>query len=187
MKLWKEHNISGLFNDEIGIALAVYLKRPEEAAPFLSDAFLNALSVMVDAAAGIAFLYGSRGDYASAREICGWTRDILDALNTGNRIGFMDKVKMVIKGILAYAQLKEGDEPGTRASLEEAAGLAERFDAAPDYGLGTIRFVPLAQESVGRDSLGETAGESMETLVRQLDDKEFTALWKEVKENGRIG
>ena len=69
LDLMKRHNGDSHFSDQIGCMLAVFMNRPEEAVPFLSQAIVNGMSNMLNAMLGYVFLYRSRNDWASALEI----------------------------------------------------------------------------------------------------------------------
>ncbi|MBQ3276491.1 MAG: hypothetical protein IJH47_05480 [Oscillospiraceae bacterium] len=68
--------------------------------------------------------------------------------------------------------------------MEKAVGLAARFDAAPNYGVSAFRFGALPEEINAIDGLGATAADSLESILRLLDDPELTALWREVRDRG---
>ena len=64
--------------------------------------------------------------------------------------------------------------------LEQAWELARQFDAAPDYGLESLRFVSVPESVSVYDSMGATAAEGVENILRLLDDPELYDAWKEV-------
>ena len=69
--------------------------------------------------------------------------------------------------------------------MRQALEAAARFDAAPDYSVGSLRFVTGIENSFFDDALGFTAADSMAYIVRQLDDVALTALWKEENEDAQ--
>ena len=176
----KENNAGGMFNDKIGVALAVYLRRPEEAEPFLARALLQGLSMIFDTIAGYVFGFESRGDNASAQAIVAWGISFLTGLKQEERApDFLDKMDAELHVVFAHTQLAAGQAEDARASVEKAAALARRFDAQPDYGLTALRFARLPENVSARDSLGATAAESIETLLDMLADPKLNALWRE--------
>ena len=73
-------------------------------------------------------------------------------------------------------------ENGIAAEIAETNGtLAARFDAAPDYGVRNLRFVTTMDTVSVTDIFGATAAESLENLLRLIDDPTLSRLWKEVK------
>ena len=183
IELMKRHNVGGIFNDQIGVNLAVYLNRPEEAAPYLSEALLNAVFSLVNTVTGYVFVFSARRDYVSARDIVQWSRDLLLGLKKTDDPDFLDKTFALFRVLMAHAQQKCGDPEEARRELEEAAALVRRFDAAPDYSVRNTRFASAEAGANAHDGLGATARESVETLIRYLKNEALTALWKECREH----
>ena len=179
VSLLKQHNVHGVFSDGIGVSLAMEPSRAEEAEPFLAEALLNSCGSLVDTVVGYVFLFSFRGDVASAEQILLWGMKILEGLRREDA-GFTVKIDAILNCLLAHLRMETGQTAEARALLEKAAALAERFDAAPDYGLDAFRFAKTDEASVVRDSLGATAAESIGKTIRLLKDEELSELWKEV-------
>ena len=69
------------------------------------------------------------------------------------------------------------------ATMDTAAALVRRFDAAPDYSVRNTRFTSAEAGANAHDGLGATARASAETLIRYLKNEALTALWKECREH----
>ena len=179
LELLKKHNVGGLFSDSIGVCLAVQLGRPEEAEPYLKETLLNSAVSLLNAVTGYVFLFCSRRDYASARRSLDLVMGFLHGLKQERAQDFLMKMDAVLHLLLAHVQLLMGERAEARLSAETAAGLAERFDAAPNYTVSTTPFTGERNETYIHDSLGATAGESAETVLRLLKNEELSALWKE--------
>ena len=183
IELLKKHNVGGIFSDLIGVNLALYLNRPEEAAPYLSEALLNAVFSLVNTVTGYVFVFSARGDYSSARDIVQWSRDLLLGLKKTDDPDFLDKTFALFRVLMAHAQLKCGEPEEARRELAEASGLVRRFDAAPDYSVKSTRFASAEAGANAHDGLGATARESVETLIRYLKNEALASLWKECTEH----
>ena len=180
LDILKENNAGGMFNDDIGVVLAVYLDRPEEAEPYLAKALLQSASALLDTIAGYVFVFEARGDNASAREIVSWGLTFLQGLKREERApDFLDKLDAEMLVLLAHTLLAAGQAEEARASVQKAAATARRFDARPDYGLTALRFAAIPGSVSARDGLGATAAGSIGTLLRMLKDPTLDALWKE--------
>ena len=180
VSILKDHNAGGMFSDAIGNSLAIGLKRPEEAEPFLQEALLRSSVSLLNTITGYAFVFCSRGDYTAANMLLLRGMEQLKWLKPGSEPDFSDKIAAVILGLLAYTHLKTGKAAEARAALEEAAVLTVRFDTAPNYRFSSFPY-GMAPENVNiHDSLGATARESLETLFRLLKHPELSELWKEV-------
>lgn len=183
LELLKQHNVGGIFDDSIGVILSGYLDRPREAEPYLSKALLSSLTSLMDTVTGFIFVFSARGDWDSARDIAQWALDLFRGLKQADAPDFLDKAYALQQILLAHALLHCGEPEEAHRELIEAAGLVRRFDAAPDYGVETIRFAVTEANVSIHDGLGSTAAESAETLIRYLKNEALSALWKESREH----
>ena len=183
LEILKSHNVQGVFDEYIGQILAMDLKRFDEAENYLRNTLLNSFITLFDTAMGYVFVFNSRKDYYSVKEIVQFTGTLFDGLKIESGIDYMDKVKTIHLVCESFAFLKTGEETAARKALKDGLDLAERFDQSPDYSINNIRFLSSQDVSYIHDVLGETAKESIETVVRILDDAEFTGLWKEISGN----
>ena len=179
VEMLKKHNAGGRFCSGIGLAQAMLLRRFDEADRYLSSALLIDVVDLIQTVAGFAFLFNGRGDYASELEIVAWGRELMLGLRTSEGVNYLDKTNASLLTLLAHAQLRTGKPEEARASLGQAAALVRQFDAAPDYGIGSIRFVGNTSGWNYHDMLGATARDSVEYLLQQLGDAELAALWKQ--------
>ena len=209
--LLKRYNAGGLNNDTIGVSLALYLGRPEEAEPYLSNALLNATATLLNCVAGYLFVFLSRNNLESAEGILTWGKQTLDGIQSSGvpnpverkeRPGstqepggstpasgkntqaaivsdYIDKINAEFLVLHAYIQLASGREGEAAISLEKAGRLAAAFDANPNYGLNSIRYISVSEDINVHDSLGSTAMESIDTILKWLKTPELTKMWKE--------
>ena len=183
LEILKKHNTGGIFNDTIGVTLATFLHRAEEAEPFLSEAFILSAAQMVNIIAGYAFLYDARGDYGMEREIVLWGLAFFSSLKAADTPSFMDKTQAILYTLQANVGVRTGETAAARASLQQMLSYVRRFDTAPDYSLAAIRFISAPESSVMHDSLGTTAKESVEKVIQLLGNPSLESLWKEVLED----
>lgn len=183
VELLKKHNAGGLYNDIIGLTLATNLKLPEEAVPFLSEALLQHVTALIRTVMGYMNVFCAQGDHRSAQDILLWGIGLLSGLKKADKPSFLDKMNGVFHLCLAYTQIRAGNADEARASLKKAETLARRFDAAPSYDVGTVRFIACPARASAHDNLGTTAMESLNNTVKTLKDEALSALWKEVAGN----
>ncbi len=179
-ELLKSHNANGIYSGAIGVGLAIFLDRPEEAVHFLSESLLHSISMLTDTVSGYAFVFCARGDYAAAREVISWGIRFLLGAKKEEQLCFLDKTHAELLALLAHAQAQGGMKKEARETLKEAAALARRFDANPNYGAEAIRFAEAPEELSIHDGLGATAEESIERLLHFLKNDKLFELWKEV-------
>ncbi|MBR0040278.1 MAG: helix-turn-helix domain-containing protein [Oscillospiraceae bacterium] len=183
VELMKKHNVEGIFNDSIGAALAIFSERSEEAENYLSKALLQSTGTMISAVSGFAFVFCSRRDWASAEAILEWGITLLLGLKKGESAGFADKTHAVLLALLAHVKSAAGKADEANAYLQRSAEIARDFDAAPDYGAESIRYISFTSNTTVYDLLGATAAESVSNMLGYAGDAELGALWKEMTEH----
>ena len=180
LELMKKHNTEGYFSYEIGVMLALFMNRPEEAVPYLSETLAIGMINMFCAAVGYAFVYRARGEWKQMLDITSFCNELIVRMKTKNQADFIEKAHAEALLLLAYARRKNGQEEVSEETLLEAARLSAHFDSAPAYSLKSMRFIEQADYSSLFDVLGATAAESIGSLLTLLDDPDFTEKWKEI-------
>ena len=181
LALLKQHNAGGIFSGNIGAYLASKLRRPKEAEPYLMETLIRSCAGLIDAVLGSVFVFCARGDYDSAREIILWGQTVLQGLRKEAAPDYLDKMQAVFYICLAHVRLKNGQCEEARAAVEQAGALVRRFDTAPDYSLGSFRFAAIPSHIYISDSLGATAGESVDYILTLLENEALRLLWKEAQ------
>ena len=181
VELLQKHNAGGLYNDKIGLTLAMDPQRRAEAAPFLSDALLNQVGTLIRIIIGYVNVFLERGDTSASQDILLWGSTLLSGLKTTGKRSFLDKMDAIFHICLAFTLSKSGDIVQARSALEKAEELALAFDASPDYDLSSIRFVEPEKPASAYDNLGTTAMESLDNTVRSFANEELSALWQDVR------
>lgn len=185
LEILRKNNANGIFNDSIGISLAVFMGRPDEAEPYLQKALMTIAGTLVNTVVGYAFVFISRGDCHSALDIltCGFS--FLQGIKKEtDKPDFLDKIYAELYIFLSHVQRETGQLGDAERSFENAVRFAARFDAALDYGLTSFRYGTLSENVSLFDSFGATAAEGIESVIRLLDDRELSARWKEAVKNG---
>ena len=186
LEILKENNAGGIFNDSIGISLAILFGRYEEAEPYLQKTLMASTGMLINTVFGYVFVYLAQGDCRAAQEILSFGISFLQGITKKvDTPDFLDKTYAELCILLAHIQLKTGKREEAETSIANAARLAARFDAAPDYGIRSFRYASLPENVNLYDSLGATAAEGIETVIRLLNDPMLSARWKEVTENDR--
>ena len=183
LELLRDHNAEGIFNDSIGLGLAMYLKRYEEAENYLSKAYLQGILTLADAMFGLSFVFCSRKDYQSAEGVLNFGLRFFSEIRKDQTVSFLSKLHAAAFILLSHTKLMAGNDRDARETVREACRLAQLFDAAPDYGIGTLRFASIPETVHIHDSLGTTAAESIERVIRLLQDEALLMMWKEECEN----
>ena len=186
LEIMKCHNAEGIFNDSIGTSLAVFMGRTEEAEPYLLKALVTAVGKLINTVFGYVFLFLARNDISSAEGILTWCLSFLQGLKKEDGApDFLDKLYAELYTLLAHIRLQTGKGEDADAAMAKAARLATRFDAAPDYGITSFRYVTLPESVSLYDMLGASAAEGIGNLLRLLDDQKLLTRWKEGSANGQ--
>ena len=185
LDLLKKNNAGGLFNDDIGMTLAAFAKRSEEASGYLADALTDGVSTLLTTVIGYVFVFRSREDWKSALDILEWGMRILEGLMTDRKAGALIKTHAQMFALLSYVQEKSGKVEESEHSLREAFRLAAGFDSTPDYSLSEMRFADNTERMLVFDIFGASAKDGIDGIIGLLGDKAFAARWKRMTENGR--
>ena len=182
--LLRKHNPGGMFNDWLGLILAVYCHQHEEALPCLSHALLLQISALIRISLGFASAFHQSGNDPSAEAVIQWGLGCLSGLKNPDRPSYIDRISSVFHVCLAGIRLKaEENREAAEASLNTAITLAHQFDSDPNYHPDSFRFVTDTDWTfVVTDSLGKTAMEGLEKTVEIIADDALSALWEEQKE-----
>ena len=179
VELLRRHNADGVYNDRIGLTLAADCNRPDEAVLFLANALLQYVAGLVRIVIGYVNVYEKRGDFKAAEAVLAWGIEGLSALKQGEAPSFLDKLNAVLSVCLAHEKQRSREDAAAEAALRRACELAVYYDAAPDYGVGGVRFAE-GTENLGvvYDDLGTTAADSVRRTVEQTENPVLAA-WLE--------
>ena len=180
IELWKAHNAGGMYNDKIGQTLADS-ENPEEAVPFLSEALVKNVAVLISTVSGYTNVFLKRGDHASCQAILNWAISLMLGLRKDDKANFLDKVCTVFLAALAGSQYLSGRNDEARESLRRAKKLAGFFDASPSYDESDIRFIKRIEGASAHDDVGATAMDAVMNVVNEFENEGLTALWNGVR------
>ena len=181
--LLKEHNKYGCLDDHIGLILSVFCRRPAEAQSYLTQSVLNTAETLYRTVIGQTVAYVQLGDLKSAREFLLWGSTTLEGLQKPGSAGFFDRILSQLYMLHSYVYLRLGSQEEAKSALLRARTLARSFDASPEYGVKSLRFVSDADDVIVTDMLGNTALDSLTFLIQVIGDDPLSALWKEINEN----
>ena len=184
MKLFKENNAGGYYNDLIGLLYAIFMNQPEEGAAYLSNALLQGISYFMNCTLGYVKLYVSRRDFASAHAFLDWIDMLIKGLHQGKKeseMDYTDAADGILQACRAYAYSGAGDDGQARKCLEEALLISKRFDEKPNYDASTYRFMEMTGKVGSFSVFGSTAVESLTHMIETMADEKLLRLWREVE------
>lgn len=183
LEAWRKYNYDGLNDAAIGMTLAAHCKKPDEALPVLSTALVNSIIGMIRIVNGYINAYAQKENPQQALQIALWCCAMVDGLRPEGAVCALDKLEAAFLGFCASAALDLRDETAARGYLRRAAKLANAFDRAPTYSVGSIRFY-CGKDAQVSDDLGQTGQEAVEHALRESADHVQTllTLWQEAKE-----
>ena len=177
IELWKANNAGGVFSPQIGHILA-QSDRIEEAMPFLSEALAKILADLISTVIGYMNVYMKHGDHTSCQAILSWLIGLLLGLREANKPNYFDRLCAALLAALAGSQFLSGQDDEARDTLIKARKLAAFFDASPSYDESDIRFISRIEGASAHDDMGATAMDAVDLAVSQLENEEFSVLWK---------
>lgn len=185
IELLKNNNAGGVYSNTIGMVLALYLKKHEEAEPFLAEALLLNTFGLVDSAVGYALVLSARREYAGAKRMLSGLIAYLESFKEGEKADFADKMMASMYTVMAHIHTLEGQPAEAAKCLRVVLAAVRKFDAAPDYGIRTLRYPVHRTDVILNDVLDATAEGSIETILDLLGNQELSKIWKELAADER--
>ncbi len=179
LAILKEHNLSGMYNRDIGLTLSGLMKRPEEAQSYITESIIDHFFGLFDSIIAQASIHDQNKDYAKEKEILNWGLTLMSGMAGVGNTGYLNKLHAILLIMMAHVQLKTGENDKAQATVRQAYVHVRNFDTSPDYGLGSLHLTKAPEEASIHDFLGVTAQESVETMCRILEDEKLLAIWKE--------
>ena len=180
----KKHNECEIFSDVIGAELAFFMKRYDEAAPFLTESLINSITILMNTISGLYASLCARKDYEAAVDIIEWGQEIVNKvwLTKDDAHDYFNKNKALDLILIANVKLLTGCRDEAEELLKEADMIAECFDAMPDFGVRSMRYIGELKEVSIHDSLGVTAGDSIREMLDLIGNSELTDMWMKIRE-----
>jgi tetratricopeptide (TPR) repeat protein len=180
----KKHNPNGMFSDNIGLIMALYLNKHKEAAPYLIQGVFSGYSTISNSILGYTAVLCSENKYSAAKKLIETVLDLIKGIFENNTISFVDKEYSMGYILLAAVSLKMGNKDEAKELIKKTVYHTKRFDSAPNYGVGKLNFdVPEDFTVISRDILGDSAKESVETMLKFINDPEINELWNSFYES----
>lgn len=183
VELLKALNGDGSKNNMIGMVLARYCEKPEEALFYLSAGFHGDLASAMRSVFGFAKAYTLLERYDQAEDVISWMIEAMRWIRDTSVISVLDKFEVVLLALLADVRLRGGKTEIAYSTLRGAWDAARRFDAAPEYRtfMG-LKFYCGSREEVSLDDLGDTAILAIENILERDACEETKRIWKEIKD-----
>ena len=177
----KKLNMDGSQDEMIGLILAQFCNKPEEALPYLSAGFHNAFPLR--SVIGFAQAYTQLGRYDDAFGILQWAINALQGLRYDSSNSPLKKVESVFYALLADASVRRKENGAAYTYLKKARDLALEFDAAPDYRISVgLKFYHGDESEIALDDMGDTAILAIEEILERNACDELKKIWEEIKD-----
>jgi len=182
IEMLKKLNADGSQNAMIGLVLAQFCQKPDEALPYLTQGLHGTLLPILRSVIGLAKAYTQLERYDDAFDIVSWAVGVCEGLRSNSVNSFMDRLNVVLLALLADVSYRRGDTDAAYSYLREAKSKAEKFDAAPDYRISVgLKFYHGDGAGISLDDLGDTALLAIENTAERDYCDETRAIWEEVK------
>ena len=183
LEILKKTNVNGVHNARIGRLYAMNEEYPlEKAAPFLSDALLNGISMQIDVMMGYLNYYERKGEPEAELEVNRWIVSYLKSLRPDEGVSYLDKI--IAPFCSEQARLLDilGRTEEAEKALTDAYQVAERYDSAPTCKSDSVRFC-ITDSKTLYDDVGPTA---MFAVEEQMEREKFRdtlwTVWKRLKD-----
>ena len=182
IELLKKLNEGGCKNDMIGMVLAQFCEKPNDALPYLSAGIYSNLSPLLRSVLGFYKAYTQLQRYDEASAVVQWAINTMRGLRDTAVVSFLDKIEAVLRALLADASIRKGNEADAQYHLCTARDIAWRFDAAPDYRTFVgLKFYHCSEDDVSLDDIGDTAILAIENILEMDACEALRNLWEEIK------
>lgn len=183
VELLKDLNADGSQDPMIGMVLALFCHRAEDALPYLTAGLYGTLTPLVRSVMGFSKAYTLLGQHDNAYSVVQWMIDTMNGLRDGAVTSVWDKFEAVFLTLLSDSALRMGDIETACRHLREARDMAQRFDAAPNYRMHVgLKFYHCGTENYSLDDMGDTALLAIENTLEQNACDETKMIWKEIKD-----
>lgn len=160
----KENNVCGINSSLIGFTYARNLKQPEEAKPYLLQAFGDSINNLIRTMAGFAYMYEETKE-ASVSEPVNWLIGFLDSLKKNqNQIAFTDRLKAMAMAQYGVWMANSGEWETAKQYLHEAYKEAKAFDTAPVHTMEGMKFLE-GEAAAAYDDMSGTTAEVIKSTV----------------------
>lgn len=181
IELLKKLNVNNSQSAMIGMILAQFCHRPDEALSFLSDGFYSSLQALLRTTLGFALSYIQIARYDKALGIVQWAYNAAKGLRDTTVITFLDKTDAVFLTMMADISERSGDTASAYSYLRQALATARRFDAAPEYrSFVGMNFYHSSLSSMSIDDMGDTAYLAIEEYITKDACGTMQSILKEI-------
>lgn len=182
LEILQKTNVHGIHNARIGRIYATDEKYPiEKAAPFLTDALLNGISMQIDIMLGYLNYYDRKGELEAELDAAQWLVGFLKSLRSEDSVSYLDKI--IAPFCSKQARLLDilGRPEDAEKALQDAFQVAVHYDAAPTCKSDSVRFC-ISDSKTVYDDVGPSAVSAIE---EQMEREQFSdalrAIWERLK------
>ncbi len=185
LEILKTYNSGGIHNGLIGLTYAAAKEyAPKEAAPYLTRAFSDVFSSLVQIMTGYANYYARLKDYHATLDVCLWLIRYMESIKISeDSVTYVDKVCAPFYSECARLSDILGKKEDAKHYLMKAYQVAKDFDNAPVYHICQMKFcIGDTEKAVAYDDIGQTA---LDAVERQMEREAYSdylqTLWSSLK------
>ena len=179
--LLEKNNLNGMNNAQIGLLLSKEPEKVEKALKYLSDALVSCYSELYNICIGYAEAYRCQKKLETIESLILGLYELGNGLRDDKVIHWIDKGNVPLFILLAEIYLLRGDEQTAFIWMQKARKTAEKFDAAPNYHVGTgLKFYYGSKSETSFDDMGDTAMDIIEKLLAEKETQNLRPLWEAV-------
>ena len=164
IRCYEAGNIAGM-NDVAIAGSRTALGQYAEALPKLSHGLISSLTRLFTAGTGTIRCLLALGEPHEAEALSAWLLRTLEGMEATEG-SYVFKLRTLVHTWYAAVMLHLGRTLDAREALRQAVLCARKFDAAPDYRLGSFRFYRDEDRAMS-DGMGETAMDALRRTIEQ--------------------
>ena len=176
LEMLKKYNEAGVFDSRIGFMLALNGGKDDECLSQLAMSFWDINNQLINTILGLIFFYKNRGEIDRLKMLTRWGIEYIKDLQKNEEPGFLDYISVAYLTLESFAYLKDGDEKRAGELYLIAKEMTEKFDSSPDYHLNICKLFDFPTNINSYNTLGRTAAEAIDTIIKMLDDKKFSTM-----------
>lgn len=180
LEMLKKYNEAGVFDSQIGLISALKGSKDDECLSQLAMNFWDINNQLINTILGLIFYYKNRGEIERIKELTQWGIEYIKGIQKTEEPGFLDYVSIAYLTLECFAYFKDGDEKKARELFLNAKEMAEKFDSSPNFHLNICKLFDFSTNINSYNTLGRTAAEAVDTIIKMLDDKKFSAMCTEL-------
>lgn len=181
LEAFKRNNLGGMNSDLIGYILSCE-HQPEEALQWLGESFCHmALTGLFRVVTGCVNAFEDLNrPHKESLDLLQWLIQTYEGLRLPDST-LLDRPLSALWMACAEVSARADDEPAARQFAQHAMECAQRFDAAPEYRMTSLRFYHGNPNATMYDSFSPSAADALGEMASEANSALLKQIWNEIQ------